>query len=182
MNISSFDMSTELSKVDAVIAIGSNLAFQGAPPVRVVRDAIGELGGLGAARARSGLWSSPAWPDPREPAFVNAVVRLTIERPAESLLRALQGLEARFGRERSVKNAARTLDLDVIDVAGVVMDAPDLTLPHPRAAERAFVLEPLADVAPTWRHPKTGASVAALLAALPTSARAGVRRLTDRDA
>jgi 2-amino-4-hydroxy-6-hydroxymethyldihydropteridine diphosphokinase len=79
----------------------------------------------------------------------------------------LQAIEARAGRVRGLPNAARTLDLDIIDLNGLVRDAPDPVLPHPRAHLRGFVLLPLADVAPAWVHPRLTVGVAALLAALP---------------
>jgi 2-amino-4-hydroxy-6-hydroxymethyldihydropteridine diphosphokinase len=79
------------------------------------------------------------------------------------MLAALQSIEARLGRVRSVPNAARTIDLDIIDMGGLVLDEPDLILPHPRAHLRRFVLVPLRDVAPAWRHPGSGRSVSELL-------------------
>jgi 2-amino-4-hydroxy-6-hydroxymethyldihydropteridine diphosphokinase len=85
------------------------------------------------------------------------------------LLARLHAIEASFGRARRVRNEARPLDLDLIDYDGTVRDGTDggPVLPHPRAHERAFVLLPLADLAPGWRHPVSGARAAALLAALP---------------
>ena len=79
----------------------------------------------------------------------------------------LHGVETDFGRLRSAANAARTLDLDLLDYDGRVLAGPQLTLPHPRMATRSFVLVPLRDVAPGWRHPVTGQGLAELLAALP---------------
>ena len=76
-------------------------------------------------------------------------------------------IEATCGRERSVPNAARTLDLDIIAIGGMVRTAPDPILPHPRAHLRAFVLLPLMDVAPTWVHPLFGKTAEELLADLP---------------
>ena len=96
--------------------------------------------------------------------------RGTSDRADESpppLLAALQALEARAGRRRSVANAARTLDLDIIAMGTLVREAPDPILPHPRAHARRFVLLPLADVAPGWVHPVLGMTVEALIAALP---------------
>jgi 2-amino-4-hydroxy-6-hydroxymethyldihydropteridine diphosphokinase len=75
----------------------------------------------------------------------------------------LQACEARAGRLRGAANAARPLDLDIIDMGGMVRDAPDPVLPHPRAHLRAFVLRPLRDVAPGWVHPRLGVTVSALL-------------------
>ncbi|MCX7385000.1 MAG: 2-amino-4-hydroxy-6-hydroxymethyldihydropteridine diphosphokinase, partial [Alphaproteobacteria bacterium] len=76
-------------------------------------------------------------------------------------------IEARAGRVRGAANAARTLDLDIIDIAGLRRDTPAPILPHPRAHERGFVLRPLADVAPGWVHPRLGRTVEDLLATLP---------------
>ncbi len=87
-------------------------------------------------------------------------------RPA-GLLSALQGIEAAAGRERGVPNAARVLDLDIVDMNGLVRNAPDPVLPHPRAHLRAFVLLPLRDVAPGWVHPVLGTPIDTLIAALP---------------
>ncbi len=83
------------------------------------------------------------------------------------LLRQLHLIEAEAGRLRSVPNAARTLDLDLIDANGAILQQADLILPHPRAHLRAFVLQPVRDVAPEWRHPILGQTAAELLAALP---------------
>jgi 2-amino-4-hydroxy-6-hydroxymethyldihydropteridine diphosphokinase len=83
-------------------------------------------------------------------------------------------VETEFGRKRSAPNASRTLDLDLLDYEGQVM-ADGIVLPHPRMAERSFVLAPLAEIAPAWRHPLTGRTAAAMLAALPD--RDGPRRL-----
>jgi 2-amino-4-hydroxy-6-hydroxymethyldihydropteridine diphosphokinase len=106
-----------------------------------------------------------------QPPYVNAVAALLVEPgrtvdPAELLAR-LMALEAACGRERGAANAARTLDLDIIAIGGLVRLAPDPILPHPRAHLRAFVLAPLIDVAPHWIHPLLGRSAAALLADLP---------------
>jgi len=86
--------------------------------------------------------------------------------PAELLAR-LHEIEAQFGRARTVPNGPRTLDLDIIDLNGIIRAVPDPVLPHPRAHLRAFVLRPLLDVAPAWRHPTLRQSVTTLLAELP---------------
>ncbi len=85
----------------------------------------------------------------------------------EALLAELQAIERRAGRVRGAVNAARTLDLDIVDMNGLRRCAPDPVLPHPRAHLRAFVLLPLRDVAPDWIHPVLGARVGTLLEALP---------------
>jgi 2-amino-4-hydroxy-6-hydroxymethyldihydropteridine diphosphokinase len=89
-----------------------------------------------------------------------------------ALLRALQEVEHVFGRLRSVPNAARTLDLDVIAYDNRLVNTPELILPHPRMQDRAFVLLPLAEIAPGWRHPVLGKTVEALISALPAEQKA----------
>lgn len=111
------------------------------------------------------------------PSYVNGLVRLEPEDAMPDpavLLRQTQAVEARAGRVRSVANAPRVLDIDIIAMGDVVRDAPDPILPHPRAHLRAFVLAPLIDVAPGWVHPRLGETAQALLAALPPQ---GVRLL-----
>lgn len=153
---------------DAMIALGSNRAWQGEPPERVVRAAARALGRFGPVRL-SPLYDSPSWPDPSRPPYVNAVAALATRLTPSALLAACQAVEAAFGRRRDPadRNAPRTLDLDVLSVGGVVTHDPALTLPHPRLAERDFVLAPLRDLAPDWRHPVTGQDAGALLSALP---------------
>jgi 2-amino-4-hydroxy-6-hydroxymethyldihydropteridine diphosphokinase len=114
---------------------------------------------------------SAAVPPSGQPPYVNGVASLLVDPgvaldPADLLVR-LMGVETVYGRERSVPNAARTLDLDIIAIGNLVRNEPDPILPHPRAHLRAFVLEPLVDVAPAWMHPVLGRTAAALLADLP---------------
>ncbi len=98
--------------------------------------------------------------------------------PPEVLLAQLQAIEHAAGRARSLPNAPRTLDLDIIDMHGRVRRAPDPILPHPRAHLRAFVLLPLRDIAPGWRHPVLGAGVQSLIDGLPPQ---DIRPLDGRD-
>ena len=110
-------------------------------------------------------------PPSGQPPYVNAVASLLVPPgmaldPAVLLAR-LMAIEEACGRQRSVPNAARTLDLDLIAIGGLVRAAPDPILPHPRAHLRAFVLAPLADVAPHWVHPVLHRTAAELLSALP---------------
>ncbi|MGE0410345.1 MAG: 2-amino-4-hydroxy-6-hydroxymethyldihydropteridine diphosphokinase [Amphiplicatus sp.] len=152
-----------------LIALGSNLPFAGAPPAQIMLRALGALQQFGAVEARSRIYRSQAWPDPSDPPFVNAVARFACALGPEALLAALHAVETGFGRRRSAPNAPRTLDLDLLDYRGLIRragQAGGLILPHPRIAARDFVLAPLAEIAPDWRHPETGECAASLLAHL----------------
>jgi 2-amino-4-hydroxy-6-hydroxymethyldihydropteridine diphosphokinase len=148
-----------------VVALGANLpgAF---PSCEALLDAaVDRLAQEGmTVTARSDWWRSAAWPDPNAPAFLNGVALVdTGLTPAETIER-LQAIETSFGRERAARNAPRTLDLDLIAFGRAVIDDPGLTVPHPRAHQRAFVMGPLAQIAPHWRHPVLGCTAVELLA------------------
>jgi 2-amino-4-hydroxy-6-hydroxymethyldihydropteridine diphosphokinase len=162
-----------------VIALGANLDSQVGPPAKTITAAWKALSirGIQIASA-SRLYRTPAWPDPSDPPFVNAVACIETKLSPRALMDVLHDVETSFGRERTAKNAPRTLDLDLIDYQGRVEDGPPV-LPHPRMAERAFVLIPMADVAPEWRHPQSGASLADLMAALGDRDYAAVMALPD---
>ncbi len=115
--------------------------------------------------AQSDLWRSKAWPDPSQPAYLNAVFAIETQLSATELMRTLLEIEQSFGRERSVPNAPRTLDLDLIAYGVEVINQPDLIVPHPRAADRRFVMGPLSQVAPAWVHPVLGKTALALFEA-----------------
>jgi 2-amino-4-hydroxy-6-hydroxymethyldihydropteridine diphosphokinase len=106
--------------------------------------------------ARSSWWRSAAWPDPADPPFLNGVVIVRTEHPPHALMATLGRIEEAFGRRRGVANAPRTLDLDLIGYGRLTGDLDGLILPHPRAAERLFVMGPLAEIAPGWMHPAGG--------------------------
>ncbi len=106
--------------------------------------------------AQSSWWRSQAWPDPDDPPFLNGVVIIRTNHDPHALMRALGRIEDAFGRIRSQRNAPRTLDLDLIAYGRLTGDLDGLILPHPRAAERRFVMGPLAEIAPEWRHPGGG--------------------------
>lgn len=103
--------------------------------------------------ARSSWWSSAAWPDPTDPPFLNGVVIVRTHHDAHALMAALGRIEDAFGRHRSVANAPRTLDLDLIAYGRLTGDLDGLILPHPRAHQRLFVMGPLAEIAPDWIDP-----------------------------
>jgi 2-amino-4-hydroxy-6-hydroxymethyldihydropteridine diphosphokinase len=133
---------------------------------RAAAEALRSLPGLRFVTV-SRWYLSAAVPPSDQPDYVNGIVRLEgAPDPVELLLR-LQAIEARAGRVRGARNAARTLDLDIIDCNGMLRDAPDPVLPHPRAHLRGFVLRPLNDVAPEWVHPRLGLGAEALLDKLP---------------
>jgi 2-amino-4-hydroxy-6-hydroxymethyldihydropteridine diphosphokinase len=128
------------------IALGANLG----DPVATVKAAIVALRQLPQTQfiAASSLYRTAPVGLKHQPDFINAVVELVAVVPAPTLLESLFEIEARFGRQRSVKNAPRTLDLDLLLYGDEVSSDPYLTLPHPRLHERAFVLAPLAEIAP----------------------------------
>jgi len=151
------------SDESVVIALGSNLAGAHGSCEALLEAALATFPAHGlTVTARSGWWRSAAWPDPTAPAYVNGVALVeTALTPGETLA-ALHSIERAFGRERHEPNAARTLDLDLIAFGRLVIDEPGLRLPHPRAHERLFVMGPLAEIAPGWRHPVLGTVVADL--------------------
>ncbi len=136
------------------IALGANLG----DPVATVRAAIDALRELPDTEfvAASSLYRTAPVGLRHQPDFINAVVELVAVSPAPTFLETLFAIEARFGRQRSVRNAPRTLDLDLLLFGDELSDDPRLTLPHPRMHERAFVLAPLAEIAPQLQIPGRG--------------------------
>jgi 2-amino-4-hydroxy-6-hydroxymethyldihydropteridine diphosphokinase len=160
-----------------LIALGGNLPSPAGPPAATLRAALSYLEKNGARPGKvSPFYLTPAWPDASDPEFVNAVATLETELPPGALLELLHRAEAAFGRARGVRNAPRTLDLDILDYDGRVEQGSPV-LPHPRLADRSFVLIPLRDVAPGWRDPASGRTVDEMIAALPAAARSGVRAI-----
>ena len=147
----------------AYIGVGSNLE----DPRAHVEGALGELAELPRSRlvARSSLYRSAPLGYEAQPEFINAVARLDTELAAAELLAGLQAIEAEHGRRRSFANAPRSLDLDLLLFGDQRISRPQLTVPHPRMHERAFVLVPLIEIAPDAQIPGRG-SAAALAAAL----------------
>jgi 2-amino-4-hydroxy-6-hydroxymethyldihydropteridine diphosphokinase len=160
----------------AVIALGGNVG-----DVRATfRRAIIDIRGMAQAAllARSSDYATPPWGDEQQARFINACIEIETGLAPLPLLRVLQTVEQRFGRERSKERrwGPRSLDLDLIAYDDVSMDEPELTLPHPLLFERAFVLVPLAEIAP--ERLVSGRSVRTALAALSTD---GIERLPDTD-
>ena len=150
----------------AYVALGSNLGDSR----RQVLDAMDALDALPETHLlqRSRLYLTPPWGVIEQPPFINAVVALDTGLLPEQLLDGLLQIETAAGRVRAERNGPRILDLDVLHVVGVSQNDERLTLPHPRMAERAFVLLPLFDIAPTLEIPGHG-SVSELLAKLDAS-------------
>lgn len=147
-----------MAAVTAYIGLGANLA----EPRAQLAAAFDELGGLPLTRlvARSSLYRSAPLGYAEQPDFVNAVARVETGLPPERLLAALHEIETRHGRERSFPNAPRTLDLDLLLYDDVVRHDGTVNLPHPDIGRYAFVLGPLAEIAPQRQHPETGQSLA----------------------
>lgn len=117
---------------------------------------------------RSRWYTSAPVPPSDQPDYINGVLQVDTTASPEALLRVLHDVERGFGRCRGKRNAVRTLDLDLLAYGSVTKDSSAaLEVPHPRMHERAFVLRPLADLAPFWRHPRLGLTTMQMLAAIP---------------
>lgn len=187
-----------------IVALGANLPSFAQGPMVKLHETVGILHAEPdiSITALSRFWRTPAYPPGSGPDFANAAALIRTSLPAEALLARLHAIEAGAGRDRSSGRwTARVLDLDLIALDGLVLPdaatlrhwvglapqdqgrvAPDrLILPHPRMQDRGFVLAPLAEIAPDWRHPLTGASVSQMLAALGPEGLAGMRPLDPGD-
>ena len=183
-----------------LIALGSNMNSEAGDPTESLQFAVSELRRKGALiRAQSRLYRTPAFPPGAGPDFVNAAIAVEAPWSAREAMTQLHEVEADMGRRRRERWEQRPIDLDLLAAGSDVrpdmrtlrkwMDLPleaqqknapgQLILPHPRLHERAFVLVPLADVAPDWIHPVLRKSVSAMVAALPQSARDEVVPLPD---
>ncbi|MCP2670219.1 2-amino-4-hydroxy-6-hydroxymethyldihydropteridine diphosphokinase [Maricaulaceae bacterium EIL42A08] len=161
------------------VALGANKSYGARSPLENLQSALLAMKNAGVEIvAASKPWRTPAWPDPSDPPFVNACVQIKTSLKPRALMMLLHDIEQDHGRIRSVRNAPRSLDLDLIDYSGQVIQAKEsggLELPHPRATQRAFVLLPFRDIAPHWVDPVTGTSLDRLIARLPVDDRRACR-------
>ena len=149
-----------------LIGIGSNLSSTAGGPRATVEAALNRLAEAGiGVLAKSRWYESEPVPASDQPWFVNGVARVATDLDPEALLAVLHQLEAEFGRARSIVNAARTLDLDLL-AYGDIQRTKAPILPHPRLHQRAFVVYPLRDIAPDWRHPVLKLTASTMIAAL----------------
>ena len=154
---------------DVFIGVGGNLPSETlGPPLAVMAAALRALPARGiVVRRRSRWYRSAPVPASDQPTYINGVLDVETRMDPPALLEALHGVEADFGRARGAPNAARVLDLDLLAFGrSVVQGEAGLFLPHPRMHLRAFVLKPLAELAPVWRHPLLGLTTTQLAAAL----------------
>ncbi len=152
------------------IAFGSNLPGDYDSPRALLLDALRVLGARPDIHVLkiSSFYKTAPVPVSDQPWFYNGVVSVETVLSPRDLLSVLHEVEQQFGRTRSVRNAARVLDLDVIAYHDLVLEEDGLVLPHPRLHERGFVLFPLRDVAPEdWKHPVNGEGILNLVEALP---------------
>lgn len=172
---------------EVFVALGANLPTVHGGPADTLRSALRVMPSFGLRIVRCApFYATPALANYTQPDYVNSVAVIEAAMPPEALLDVLHRIEALFGRVRRERWAPRPLDLDLLDFRGVAIPGSGgvsgqagspIALPHPGISGRGFVLLPLRDVAPGWRHPVTGESVERLIAALPPGERAGIRRI-----
>lgn len=152
----------------AYIGMGGNLDSWAGTPQATLAAAAARLESLGRTVRRSSLYSTAPVGFAEQPRFVNAAIALETELEPQELLRGLLAIEREFGRERTagIANGPRTLDLDILLMGNLEIGAPELEIPHPRLAERAFVLIPLNEIAADAIVPRRGKTVGQLLQGL----------------
>ncbi len=189
--------SAKLSRI-GYVALGSNLQTATRTSLEMVNEALGLLNGAAIRITQQSQWySAPAFPAGSGPDYVNGVVEIESNLPSKDVLAALHDIECQLGRTRPKRWASRVIDLDLLAYGDEIAPSPAafahwqslsltaqmqatpeaLILPHPRLQDRAFVLKPLAEIAPGWQHPVLGQTASALLAALPPEARNEIRPL-----
>ena len=147
------------------LALGTNLGDRPAN----LRAAIAALPPGVTVLANSPIYETPPWGVTDQPAFLNMVIKGETHLSPQRLLKHLKHLETRLGRVPSIRYGPRKIDLDLLFYDDILLNTPELTIPHPRLHERAFVLVPLADLAPELVHPVLGKTVRQLLAEVDTT-------------
>lgn len=168
-----------MTKPVILLGLGGNLPHPDfGSPKETLGEALRRLSERGVRLVALSPWYKTApVPVSDQPWYQNAVAEVATDLTPAALLALLHEVEAELGRVRGQLNAARIIDLDLLDFKGIVSKSGESPmLPHPRLHLRAFVLLPLGDLVPAWRHPVSGKSVAELIAALPSSDRAGAIR------
>ena len=151
-----------------LIGLGANLPSRYGAPEETLGAAVAALATVGLEIAKvSSVWRSAPVPVSEQPWYCNAVVVVETALSAKVLMGVLQGVEHDFGRVRAERNAPRVLDLDLLAYGDEVCVDSVCTVPHPRMHQRAFVLKPLQEIAPAWRHPVFGLSVGDLVEKMP---------------
>ena len=158
----------------AYLGLGSNVGDRRAH----LKAALAEIERFAPIRSLSSFYSSDPVGYIRQRRFWNAVAGILWEDSPKALLRAVKEVERRGGRRATFASGPREIDVDILDLGGLVRSKRDPVLPHPRLAERRFALAPLAEIAPEWRHPVSGLTARQMLAKLP--GRPGVRRIPDK--
>lgn len=151
-----------------LIGLGANLPSPYGEPPATLRAALDRLNQAGVKTLRrSRFWHSAPVPISDQPWYVNAVAAVETSLAPEPLLALLHEIEEEFGRVRSIVNAPRLIDLDLLAYGREIRGEGMPILPHPRLHQRAFVLRPLSDIAPGWTHPLTGSTLAEMIEDLP---------------
>jgi 2-amino-4-hydroxy-6-hydroxymethyldihydropteridine diphosphokinase len=158
--------------VAVLLGLGANLGARLANLEHALALLAADCGPL----QHSPVYETAPWGDLDQPAFLNLVARGETGLAPRDLLARCKEVERRVGRRPTRRWGPRTVDVDILAYGQVVVDLPELQIPHPRLPERAFVLVPLVDIAPNWRHPLLGLTAAELLARLPAADLAGVTR------
>ena len=156
---------------EAYLGLGSNLGKS----ARNLRDALALMRGFAVDIQASPLYRTAPQGFGSQPAFYNAACRLRTRLDPYELLARLIEVEAAIGRRRSFLNAPRAIDIDILFYNRMALNAPHLTLPHPRLGDRLFALMPLADIAPHLAHPISGLTIREMLARLPAQPGAIIR-------